>query len=123
MAMLRSCCITAISHPEAIGMPIMPRMLNFLIALRRLPPLSALSGDEERLLFELRHLWSEQGQLSVSDVYDLAAGKSASTAYRQLMSLRDKGFVDISVTSEDKRKREVTFTNTAENLFNSLAKL
>lgn len=101
----------------------MPRLLNFLIALRRLPPLSALSGDEERLLFELRHLWSLQGQLSVSDVYDLAAGKSASTAYRQLMSLRDKGFVEISVTSEDKRKREVTFTNTAEHLFNKLGKI
>lgn len=35
----------------------MQRLLNFMIALRRMPPLSELSGDEERLLFEIRQAW------------------------------------------------------------------
>ncbi|MEN9393751.1 MAG: hypothetical protein RLZZ104_2094, partial [Pseudomonadota bacterium] len=39
----------------------MPRFINFLVSLRRLPPLSKLSGDEERMLFELRLLWERQG--------------------------------------------------------------
>lgn len=99
----------------------MQNLLNFLVALRRLPPLSSLTGDEERLLFELRELSQQQGALSVADVYDLAAGKSASTAYRQLISLKDKGLLDVSVIETDRRKRLVTFTPAAEAIFTALA--
>lgn len=56
---------------------------------RCLPPLSELSGDEERMLFELRALWEKKGSLSVADAYDLSAGHSASTSYRQLIALID----------------------------------
>ena len=58
------------------------RLINFLVALRRLPPLSELSGDEERLLFELYRLAEKRDEpLFVSDVYDLGGAKSASAAY------------------------------------------
>lgn len=96
------------------------KLINFLVSLRRLPPLSDLSGEEERLLFILRELWGKQGCLSVSDVYDLHPSKSASTAYRLLMGLKEKGLVNITIDSDDKRKRHVTFTVEAENLFTAL---
>ncbi|MCZ8017186.1 MULTISPECIES: hypothetical protein [Pseudomonadota] len=99
----------------------MQRLLNFMIALRRLPPLSELSGEEERMLFEMRQAWEYQGTLSVSDVYAMANGKSPSTAYRLAVALRDKGLVEIRVTEADKRGREITFTSKAEYLFQKLA--
>ncbi len=63
----------------------MLKVINLLVGLRRLPPLSELTGEEERLLFELKSLYDEQGFLSVSDAYDLISGKSATTSYRNLM--------------------------------------
>lgn len=93
------------------------KLVNLLVMLRRLPPLSELTGEEERFLFELHQVWERQGSLSISDVYDLVTGKSSSTAYRLLMGLRDKRLVVISVNEEDKRRRQITFTDTAKNLF------
>jgi hypothetical protein len=93
------------------------RLLNFMVSLRRLPPLSELSGDEERMLFELRVLWEKQGALSVADVYGLGIKQSDSTSYRQLIALKNKGLLAISVAEVDKRRRDVIFTKTAEDLF------
>lgn len=91
-----------------------------MVALRRLPPLSELSGDEERILFELKAVLDQNGALSVSDVYDLGEGKSSSTAYRLLMGLKNKGLVEITVDDTDKRKRHVEFTPIAARLFAAL---
>lgn len=99
----------------------MHKWINLLTAMRRLPPLSELTGDEERMLFELKLLHEQKGALSVADVYDLARGKSPTTAYRQLMGLKDKGFVKVTLAENDKRKRDVTFTPTAIELFTELA--
>lgn len=95
----------------------MLRMLNFIVSLRRLPPLSELSGDEERMLFELRVLWDKQGSISVADAYSLGVNQSDSTSYRQLIALKNKGLLQISVAADDKRRRDVSFTKTAEDLF------
>lgn len=97
------------------------RIINLLNALRRLPPLSKFSGDEERLLFELRELWAQKGSLSVNDVYDLIASQSASTSYRQLLALKEHGLVEVTVADQDKRLRRVRFTRKAERLFGLLA--
>lgn len=98
------------------------RLINFLVALRRLPPLSELSGDEERLLFELYRLAEKRDEpLFVSDVYDLGGAKSASAAYRDLVGLRQKGLVKITVDKDDKRKRQIAFTSTAVDLLGKLA--
>ena len=97
------------------------RIINLLNALRRLPPLSKLSGDEERLLYELRELWAQKGSLSVNDVYDLIASQSASTSYRQLLALKEHGLVEVTVADQDKRLRRVSFTQEAERLFGLLA--
>ena len=95
------------------------KFINLLNSLRRLPPLSQLSGDEERMLFELRELEANQGTLSVHDVYDLIASQSPSTSYRQLIALKKQGLVDITVANADKRMRLVKFTRQAEHLFRS----
>lgn len=97
----------------------MQRLLSLMASLRRLPPLSELSGDEERILFELRLLWHKQGNLSLADVYQLGQKQSAITLYRQVVALQEKGLVKISVSKYDKRKREVTFTDVAESIFSA----
>lgn len=96
------------------------KLVNFLVALRQLPPLADLSGDEERLLFQLQSIWESRGELSVSDVYALGSGKSASTAYRYLISLKEKGMIDIKVDLSDKRRRNITFTKASQQLFAAL---
>lgn len=96
------------------------RLINLMVSLRRLPPLSELSGDEERMLFELRALWEKKGSLSVADCYNLGGSQSAITSYRQLVALKDKGLLEISVSENDKRKRDVSFTETANSLFYAL---
>ena len=98
----------------------MLKLLNLLVSLRQLPPLPELTGDEERLLFQLKALFDRQGALSVLDVYDLIGGKSGTTAYRQLMSLKEKGLVVIEVDEADKRRRYVHFTDLANNVFRAV---
>ena len=98
----------------------MLKLLNLLVSLRQLPPLSELTGDEERLLFQLKALFDQQASLSVTDVYDLIGGKSGTTAYRLLMSLKEKGLVIVEVNDADKRRRHVHFTDLANNVFNAV---
>lgn len=81
----------------------MLKLLNLLVSLRQLPPLSELTGEEERMLFQLKALLDRQGALSVTDVYDLGGGKSGTTAYRQLMSLKEKGLVVVEIDETDTR--------------------
>ncbi len=96
-------------------------VLNFLVSVRRLPPLSELTGDEERLLFELKALQDSGVDLTVAGVYKLLQGKSGSTAYRNLTGLKEKGLVDVAVDGQDGRKRNIAFTLTAERLFRQFA--
>ena len=98
----------------------MLKLLNLLVSLRRLPPLANLSGDEERLLFELKALLDRQGSLRVSDAYALGAGKSGTTAYRQLMSLKEKGLLVVELDAADRRHRRVYFTDLANKLFSAV---
>lgn len=96
-------------------------VLNFLVSVRRLPPLSELTGDEERLLFELKALQDAGVDLTVTGVYKLLQGKSGSTAYRNLTGLKEKGLVDVAVDEQDGRRRNIAFTLTAERLFRQFA--
>lgn len=96
------------------------RLLNLLNILRKLPPLSELSGDQERMLFALRELYEQKESLSVRDVYGLIASQSATTSFRQLVALKEAGLVDIAVSATDRRLRVVTFTQKAEDFFRTL---
>lgn len=40
----------------------MLKIINLLVSLRQVPPLSELTGDEERLLFQLKALFDRQGK-------------------------------------------------------------
>lgn len=95
-------------------------LVNLLVALRRLPPLGTLTGDEERLLFELKALEDSEETLTVSHVYDLLEDKSGSTSYRILTSLKEKGLVSISSDPNDGRKRLISFTPSADAVFSAL---
>ena len=95
-------------------------LVNLLVALRRLPPLGTLTGDEERLLFELKALEDNEETLTVSHVYDLLEDKSGSTSYRILTSLKEKGLVSISSDPNDGRKRFISFTPSADAVFSAL---
>jgi DNA-binding MarR family transcriptional regulator len=93
------------------------KLINFLVSLRRLPPLSELSGEEERMLFELYALAQEKDPILVTDVYGLSGFGSRSTGYRTLVALREKGVVEFEANDPDRRKRHVRFTETADNIF------
>ena len=109
-SLLHGCC------RESVFM----NLVNLLVALRRLPPLGTLTGDEERLLFELKALEDSEEALTVSNVYDLLEDKSGSTSYRILTSLKDKGLVSISSDPNDGRKRVISFTPSADAVFSAL---
>lgn len=97
------------------------KLINFLVAVRRMPPLSDLTGDEERMLFELYALAQQKSPLLVTDVYKIPGFNSRSTGYRTLVALREKGIVDFDACDEDRRKRHVHFTAAADHIFQSFA--
>ena len=108
------------SLPHGDRASIFMNLVNLLVALRRLPPLGTLTGDEERLLFELKALEDSEETLTVSHVYDLLEDKSGSTSYRILTSLKEKGLVSISSDPNDGRKRVISFTPSADAVFSAL---
>lgn len=93
------------------------KLINFLVSVRRMPPLSELSGDEERMLFELYAMAQDKDPLVVTDVYKVPGFHSRSTSYRTLIALRDKGIVTFDASDVDGRKRHVRFTPVAEHIF------
>ena len=109
------------SKPVGNNGSVYMNLVNFLVALRRLPPLGNLTGDEERLLFELKALENSGKDLTVAHVYALLVAKSGSTSYRNLANLKEKGLVSISSDPSDGRKRLISFTPEAESLFDALS--
>lgn len=95
--------------------------INLLVDLRRKTPLAALTGDEERLLFELYVMAQAHSQILVTDVYQCPGFGSRSSSYRTLVSLREKDIVAFDVDETDRRKRRVTFTDAAQIIFSSLS--
>lgn len=96
-------------------------IINFVVALRRIPPLSDLTGDEERLLFELKTLKDDEPDLTVAGVYHRLQGRPASMkSYHNFTGLKEKGLVEVAVDQQDGGKRKITFTWSAERLFKKL---
>lgn len=97
------------------------KLINLMVAMRRVPPLSELDGEEERLLFEVFHLAPGGQAIPMTDLYDLLGRKSRSTSYRTLVALREKGLVEFATDDGDKRKRFVTITDRAHQMFRAFA--
>ncbi|MFM2300654.1 MAG: hypothetical protein RLZZ84_390 [Pseudomonadota bacterium] len=100
--------------------PTFVRLLNMLSALRELSSFNALSADEEQLLCDLVVRWHHKNAITVSDVMLDAERTSASTIYRRLLGLRDKGMVDFRVDERDKRVKFVEPTAKAHDYIQHL---
>ncbi len=96
-------------------------IINLFVDLRRKAPLSGLTGDEERLLFELYVMSKSNSPILVTDVYKVPGFGSRSRSYRTLVSLRVKDIVAFDLDETDRRKRHVSFTDTAQIIFSSLS--
>lgn len=83
------------------------KILYLMSALRSLAPMRKLSADEAWLLDALVLRWHEHEELTVSDVMSSGEFGSQTTSYRRLISLRDKGFINLTVCSEDRRVKIV----------------
>lgn len=90
------------------------RLLNLLGAIRDLSPFDLMTAEEEQLLSSLLVRWHEAKDTSVSEIMASVTGVSATTAYRRLIGLRDKGLVQLRVDAEDKRVKFVDPTRLAE---------
>lgn len=75
--------------------PALIRLLNLIAALRELSPFRTISADEDELLRELIVRWHKGEELKVGDVIKNVSGVSHTTAYRRLVALRDKGFIEM----------------------------
>lgn len=95
--------------------PTFIRLLNLLSAIRELAPFCELTAEEEQLLGDLVVRWHKEQDLTVSDVMLGSGRASASTIYRRLIGLRDKGLVALSADERDKRIRRVEPTGTAKD--------
>ncbi|MFN5758118.1 MAG: hypothetical protein ACK440_00800 [Sphingomonadaceae bacterium] len=96
------------------------KVLNFMVGLRRLPPLSSLSGQEERMLFDLLEAHDSGRTLLVRDAMNLGDLPPA-TAYRHVASLRKKGLIDFLADPNDARKKEVVLLAPALSLLKQLS--
>lgn len=99
----------ASSHPPHI------RLLNLLGAIRALSPFDVMTADEEELLRDLIVRWHSAEDIAVSEIMRDLAGVSETTAYRRLISLRDKGLVSLRVDQTDRRVKFVEPTKLAED--------
>lgn len=103
------------------------RLLNMLNAIRQMSPFNALNGEEERLLADLVVRWHSVGTFTISDVMESGIASSATTSYRRLIALRDKGLVNLRVDENDRRIKYVEPSSAAEEymarLNNGLTKL
>jgi len=98
------------------------RLLNMMQAIRNLSPFSQLTADEERMLGELVVLWHTMPQITVSDVMTRDLSPSASTTYRRLIALRDKGLITLRVDDADKRVKFVEPALLAEEYMERMSK-
>jgi DNA-binding transcriptional ArsR family regulator len=93
--------------------PSFVRLLDMLNAIRQLSPFDTLNADEGLLLDALIVKWHERDNIMVSEVMSDARFGSHPTAYRRIISLRDKGLVCLRIDSKDKRSlrnsREITW--------------
>ena len=90
------------------------RLLNLLAAIRGLSPFDVMTAEEEQLLRGLLVRWHEAKAISVSEIMANMTGVSATTAYRRLIGLRDKGLIHFRVDTADKRVKFVEPTSLAK---------
>lgn len=90
------------------------RLLNLLGAIRGLSPFDVMTAEEEQLLRSLIVRWHGAQDISVSEIMANVTGVSATTAYRRLIGLKDKGLVHLRVDPADKRVKFVDPTRLAE---------
>ena len=83
--------------------PLHIRLLNLMSAIRAMSPFGALTADEEQLLRSLLVRWHEPRDISVGEVMRGMTEVSEATAYRRIMSLRDKGLITLRAHQSDKR--------------------
>jgi DNA-binding MarR family transcriptional regulator len=83
------------------------KLLNLLAALRELSPFHAMSAEEDELLRSLLVCWHETANITVTDALSRVNGVSSATAYRRLLGLRTKGFVELRTSVGDKRVKFV----------------
>lgn len=83
------------------------RLLNLLSALRELSQFHALTAEEDELLRSLLVRWHDTANITMTDVLSRVSGVSPTTAYRRLLGLRSKGFVQLRACTGDKRVKYV----------------
>ena len=91
------------------------RLLNLLGAIRDLSPFDVMTAEEEQLLRSLLVRWHKARDIPVSEIMATMTGASATTAYRRLIALRDKGLIQLRVDAADKRVKFVDPTSLAED--------
>lgn len=91
------------------------RLLNLLVAVRDLSPFAVMTAEEDQLLRSLLIRWNEARNIPVSEIMNSMTGASAATAYRRLISLRDKGMVQLRVDKADRRVKFVDPTELAQD--------
>lgn len=100
--------------------PLHVRLLNLLSAIRDLSPFDVLTADEEQLLGNLIVRWHEQDRIAVSQIMRELGSVSQTTAYRRLISLRDKGFVHLRTDDADRRVKFIEPTPLSDHYANQI---
>jgi len=100
--------------------PTYVRLHNLLGAIRELSPFQDLTADEEQLLGQLVVRWHASKRITVAELMQDTSRVSASTIYRRLIGLRDKGLVDLPVDMNDKRSHFVVPTPSAKRYIKHL---
>lgn len=93
--------------------PLHIRLLNLLGAIRDLAPFDVMTAEEEALLRSLLICWHEGHDISVGEIMRSMTEVSSATAYRRIISLRDKGLIKLRVDQTDKRVKFVDPTSLA----------
>ena len=83
--------------------PLHIRLLDLLSAISALSPFGVMSAEEEQLLRILLVRWHEAHDISVGEIMRDMTDVSGATAYRRIISLRDKGLITLRAHQTDRR--------------------
>lgn len=87
--------------------PLHIRFLNLLGAIRGLSPFDMMTAEDDQLLRNLLIRWHNSQDISVGEIMNSMTEVSAATAYRRIISLRDKGLIKLRVDQTDRRVKFV----------------
>ena len=98
------------------------RFIDLMLAAEDFSDPLFINPIERRILYILSTYWSADKSITVSQCLESINELSAATAFKYLKQLREKGYVQLTIDTNDNRVKYVLPTALTEKFFSELGK-